>query len=87
MKITIFSTPTCPYCKSAKEFLRRHNIGFKEVDVSSNEKAAEYIRNKTGSFGVPQIELKESEDDEGIYFVGFDDNTKKELKKILKLKG
>ena len=32
-KVTIYSTPTCVYCKMAKEFFTKNNVAFEEHDV------------------------------------------------------
>ncbi|NIP40033.1 MAG: NrdH-redoxin [Candidatus Aenigmarchaeota archaeon] len=65
-KVKIYSTPTCPYCRMAKEFLRSKGIEFEDVDVSENQEAAKEMMEKSGSNGVPQIEIN------GKIIVGFD---------------
>ena len=30
-KIKVYSTPTCPYCKLAKEFLKQNNIPYENM--------------------------------------------------------
>jgi glutaredoxin len=32
--ITVYTTPTCPWCHRAKEFLRKRGVEFQEIDVS-----------------------------------------------------
>ena len=54
-KITIYSTPTCPYCKMAKEFLTEKKVEFTDVDVAADQKAAEEMIHKSGQMGVPVI--------------------------------
>ncbi len=76
MQITIYTTPTCPYCKQAKEFMREHKIDFKEVDVGSDSEAAKKMIEKTGQMGVPVIEIGSE------LMVGFD---QKKLSKALGL--
>ena len=74
-KVIVYSTPTCPYCISLKEFLKEKKIKFKNVDVSKDEKAVEEMKQKTGQLGVPVIEIN------GKIIVGFDKELiKKELK-------
>ncbi|MFA5888057.1 MAG: glutaredoxin domain-containing protein, partial [Candidatus Nanoarchaeia archaeon] len=34
VKVKVYTTPTCPYCDMAKQFLREHNVKFEAVDVS-----------------------------------------------------
>ena len=75
-KVKIYSTPTCPYCRGAKQFLKDNNIDFEDIDVSSNQAAAEEMIQKSGQMGVPQIEIN------GKLIVGFDrDAIDRELQK------
>ena len=55
--VTIYSTPTCTYCKQAKLFLKENKIAFKEIDVSSDQKAAREMIEKSGQMSVPVIEI------------------------------
>lgn len=74
--VTIYSTPTCPYCKMAKEFLTENKVEFTNLDVSSDEKAAEEMVKKSGQMGVPVIDI------DGKIIVGFE---REELKTALGL--
>jgi glutaredoxin-like YruB-family protein len=56
-KITIYSTPNCPHCVSAKRYFKTLGIPFKDYDVSKDRKAAEKMVKKTGQMGVPVIEI------------------------------
>ena len=73
-KVIVYSTPTCPYCKMAKEFFKANKVEYEEIDVSANREAAEHMIEKSGQMGVPVIEIG----DEVI--VGFD---KPAIKKVL----
>ena len=64
MEVRIYSTPTCPYCKMAKEYFQSKGIEYEEIDVSDPEKAKEMMQ-KSGQMGVPQIEIN------GKIIVGF----------------
>ncbi len=64
--ITIYSTPTCGYCKLAKEYLKSKNVPFTEVDVSVDRKRQEEMIAKSGQFGVPVIDV------DGKIIVGYD---------------
>ena len=46
-KVTIYSTPTCVYCKMAKEFFKQNSIAYEEHDVASDMKAQEEMINKS----------------------------------------
>ena len=54
-RVVIFTTPNCPWCRKTKEYLRRNNIRFKEIDVTKDHAAARDIVRKTGQRGVPVI--------------------------------
>jgi len=73
-KITVYSTPTCPYCLKTKQFLKDNNINFEDIDVSSDQEKAQEMINKSGQMGVPVLEI------DGNIIVGFDtDAIKKSL--------
>ena len=65
-KVTIYSTPTCVYCKMVKEFFKESKIDYTEKDVSVDDKAREEMVDKSHQMGVPVIDI------EGEIFVGFD---------------
>lgn len=70
--VKIYSTPTCPYCIRAKQFLKDNNITFLDVDVSSNQEAAEEMIRKSGQMGVPVLDI------ESEIIIGFDKERIKE---------
>ncbi len=74
--VTIYSTPTCPYCKMAKEYLTKHHIVYKNIDVSEDTVKAEEMIKKSGQMGVPVIDVH------GTIITGFDE---KQLGKALGL--
>ncbi len=76
-KIIIYSTPSCPFCYSLKEYLKEKNIPFEEIDVSKNEEKLKEMIKKSGQMGVPVLEYN------GNIVVGFD---KEKIDKILNLK-
>jgi len=76
-KVRIFSTPFCPYCLTLKDFLKKHNVEFEEMDVSENKKALDEMIEKSGQMGVPVIEI------DGEIVVGFD---KEKISELLKIK-
>jgi len=39
-KVTIYTTPTCVYCKMTKEFFKQNNIVYEEKDVARDIMAA-----------------------------------------------
>lgn len=64
--VTIYSTPTCPYCKMAKTYLGEKGITFGDIDVSTDATKAEEMIQKSGQLGVPVIDIG------GQIIVGFD---------------
>lgn len=76
MQITVYSTPTCPFCKQVKEFLGEQKVEFKDIDVSEDQKLAQEMIDKSGQMGVPVIDI------DGEIIIGFDQPA---LKKALKL--
>ncbi len=64
-KVTIYSTPTCPYCKRAKQYFSQKGIPYIEHNVAEDKKAADEMIKISGQIGVPVITI----DDEVV--VGF----------------
>ncbi|MFZ6034739.1 MAG: thioredoxin [Patescibacteria group bacterium] len=54
-EVIIFTTPTCPYCHMAKDYMKQKNIKFREVDVSSDREWAIKMVKRSGQMGVPQL--------------------------------
>jgi glutaredoxin 3 len=52
-EIIIYTTPTCPFCKSAKEDLDRKGIKYREVDVSKDAEGLEKMVRISGKRLVP----------------------------------
>lgn len=65
-KVTVYSTPTCPFCKMAKEFLKENKVDFKDLNVAEDEKARNEMIEKSGQMGVPVIDIN------GTVIIGFD---------------
>ncbi len=62
----MYTTPTCVYCKSAKEFFKQHNVAFVEKDVVVDLQARDAMVKKSGQLGVPVIDV------DGNIVIGFD---------------
>lgn len=69
MKITIYSTPTCTYCKMAKEFLEEHKVPFEEINVAVDVAKRKEMIEISGQMGVPVIDV------DGDIMVGYDQAT------------
>lgn len=66
MKVVIYTTPTCPYCYQAKEFLARQGVPFVEKNVAADPQAAMEMVRLSGQQGVPVITV------DGQVVIGFD---------------
>lgn len=55
--VTIYTTPTCSYCKMAKEFFKEHDIQYEEKDVTKDPQARERMVEKSKQMGVPVITI------------------------------
>ena len=64
--VKIYSTPTCPWCMRVKQFLKDNNIIYQDLDVATNQPAAEEMIQKSGQMGVPVLDI------DGNIIVGFD---------------
>ena len=64
--IKVYSTPVCPWCIRVKQFLKENNIEFQNLDVSSDQPAADEMVKKTGQMGVPVLDI------DGQIIIGFD---------------
>lgn len=76
MIVRLFSTPTCPYCKTLKRFLEEKDIPFDVVDISEDLGAQNEVIEKTQQSTVPVIRIDEE------YIVGFD---RKKIVELLKI--
>lgn len=64
--VKIYTTPTCVYCKMAKEFFNKNGIQYEEHNVAEDLKARQDMIDKSHQLGVPVIDV------DGEIFVGFD---------------
>ena len=74
--ITIYSTPSCVYCKIAKQFFKENNLTYTEHNVQEDMQAQQEMIAKSHQLGVPVIDV------DGEIFVGFD---KRGLAEVLKI--
>ena len=56
-KVAVYSTPTCPYCKRAKEYLSRKGIPYVDYNVAQDRDKAKEMIQKSGQMGVPVITI------------------------------
>lgn len=74
--VTIYTTPSCVYCKMAKEFFKENNIKYTELNVAEDDEAREEMVEKTGQLGVPVIMVGDQ------VIIGFDEDKISEVLSI-----
>lgn len=72
-EVIIYSTPTCPYCKMAKQFFTDNNVTFSDFDVSNDMAKQQEMISKSGQLAVPVIDVG------GEIVVGFNEPKLREL--------
>lgn len=72
-RVTVYSTPTCHWCTTLKNYLKEHHITFHDVDVSRDTKASDDMVKRSGQRGVPQTDIN------GQMIIGFDKARIKQL--------
>ncbi len=71
--VTVYSTPTCPYCTMSKNFFDSIGVKYKDIDVSVDQAAAMEMVRKSGQMGVPVIDI------DGQMIVGYQPAVFKQL--------
>ena len=74
--VIVYSTPDCPWCTKAKEFLEQNNVEFEAKNVVEDHDAQHEMLDKSGQMGVPVLDI------DGTIIVGFD---VERIKQALKL--
>ena len=65
--VIIYSTPTCGYCRIAKQFFTENKVAYVEKDVSTDAVAREeFMKKSNGQNAVPLIDV------DGTIMIGFD---------------
>lgn len=59
MKVKIYTTSYCGYCRLAKELLKVKGIEFEEIDVTDDDTQRKKLVELTGMRTVPQIFINE----------------------------
>ncbi len=59
-KVTIYTTPYCPYCHAAKALLKKKGVHFDEIDVQHPSLRQQMMIRANGRRTVPQIFIGET---------------------------
>ena len=65
-QVSIYSTPSCAYCKLAKEHFAKNSIAYTEYNVAADITKRQEMLDKSHQFGVPVIDI------DGKIVIGFD---------------
>ena len=52
-QVKVFTTPSCPYCNVVKAYLYSLKVDFKEIDLSQDRAAGQWLSERLGNFGIP----------------------------------
>jgi len=55
--VTIYTTPSCGWCKAAKQYFAEHNVEYSEKDVAADLFARDEMLQKSKQMGVPVIDV------------------------------
>ena len=77
MSVTVYSTPTCPWCTRVKDYLNYKEIKFNEINVAENREGAMEMIRKSGQRGVPVVDI------DGNIVIGFNQT---EIDRLLSIK-
>ncbi|BFT62697.1 MULTISPECIES: glutaredoxin 3 [Pseudomonas] len=68
--VTLYTTDTCPYCRSAKSLLASKGINMQEINIQTQPGKLEEMLSRSGRRSVPQIFIGDT------HIGGFDDLAK-----------
>ena len=66
MTIKVYSTQSCPYCVTLKNFLKEKGFEFDDIDVTFEKEKQDEMIEKSGQMGVPVIDI------DNQIIIGFD---------------
>jgi mycoredoxin len=55
MDLTVYTAFWCRDCREAKNFLFKHNIAFKEIDIETTPGAVDELLKNVGKRAIPQF--------------------------------
>lgn len=71
MKVTIYTTTTCPYCKQEKDYFQANSVQFEEKLIDQDDAAQKEMAEASNGFmGVPFTVVEKDGQKESI--IGFD---------------
>jgi len=67
MEVKVYTTPTCGWCKKLKEWLKKKNVSYQELNVIESDQARDELIDKSGQISVPVTDI------DGEIIVGFNE--------------
>lgn len=67
--IKVYSSPTCPWCIKAKDYLKLKGVEYTDVNVTVDKDGAMEMIKLSGQQGVPVLNF------DGKIIIGFDKNS------------
>lgn len=58
-RVTLYTTPTCPWCRVAERYLAERDIEFTHVDISTDRAGYREMVLMTAQHGVPVLRIGE----------------------------
>jgi glutaredoxin 3 len=71
-EVKVYSTPTCPWCKKAKQWLDANKIAYQDFNVAQDSAARQEMIKKSSQTAVPTIII------DGDIVIGFNEPVLKE---------
>lgn len=71
-KVAIYTTPTCTYCRQAKEFFKQNQVAYDEYDVFTDLARRKEMVDKSGQMGVPVITVNGADGADEEVVIGYD---------------
>ncbi len=75
--VKVYTTESCPFCVTLKDFLKNNNIEFESFNVAEDLEARKEMIEKSGQMGVPVMDI------DGQIVIGFD---KRKIVELLGIK-
>jgi glutaredoxin 3 len=72
IQVKVYSTPSCPWCKKAKQFLEANGIKYQDLNVAEDKAAREEMINQSHQLAVPTIFIN------GEFIIGYNEAALKE---------
>ena len=58
-RITVFTSPSCHWCRVATRYIEERGLTYREVDVIKDARGRQEMARMTGQYGVPVIRVGE----------------------------